>query len=148
MTPLPAEESALAWAMHDLFQHGRLREEGYELSFDWPTSVAAGYRWLNPLAEWARIWHRPVFDFVPTPLFERLRGLVDVNGDDLSPAGLVPVELERGTSELRLRVASSPVSRPAPADRGEVWKTILRCWSDWTSLEVVSDIVVRFDSIS
>ncbi len=147
MTPLPAEESALAWATHDLFQHGRLREEGYDLSFDWPTSAGAGYRWLNPLADWARIWHRPVFDFVPTPLFERLRALVDLKGDDLSPAGLVPVDLERGSSELRLRVATSPVAKPAPADRGDVWRTILQRWSDWISLKVVGEIAMKFDSI-
>jgi len=147
MTPLPAEESALAWATHDLFQHGRLREEGYDLFFNWPTSAAEGYRWLDRLADWSRIWHRPLFDFVPTPLFERLRALVHLKGDDLSPAGLVPVELERKTSELRLRVAALPRPKPTLADRGEVWKTILRRWSDWISLEVVSDIgrEVRFD---
>jgi len=148
MTPLPSEESALAWATHDLFQHGGLREDGYGLSFNWPTSAAEGYRWLNRLADSSRIWHRPVFDFVPTPLFERLRALVELKGDGLSHAGLVPVELERGSSELRLRVAALPRPKPTPADRGEVWKTILRRWSDWISLDVVSDIVLRFDSIS
>lgn len=143
MTPLPAAESALAQVMHDLFQHGRLREEGYSLSFAWPSSAAEGYRWLTRLAEWARIWRRPVFAFVPTPLFERLRTLVDLRGDDLSPARLVPVALERGPSDLRLRVATSPVSKPAPADRGEVWKTILRHWLDWISLEVVGGIAMK-----
>ncbi len=147
MTPLPPEESALAWASHDVFEHGRLREEGYDLFFDWPTSAAAGYQWLTRLADGARLSHRPVFDFMPTPLFERLRALVDLSGDDLSPARLVPVDLERGTSELRLRVAVSPAPRPAPTDHGEVWKTILRRWTDWISLEAVSEIAMKFDSI-
>jgi len=143
MTPLPATDSALAWAMHDLSEHGRLREEGYDVPFDWPTSAAEGYRWFTRLADWARIWRRPVFDFVPTPLFERLRTLVDLKGDDWSPARLVPVDLERGPSELRLRVAASPVPQSAPPDRGAVWKTILRRRSDWISLEVIGGIAMR-----
>lgn len=142
MTPLPAEESALALATHDLSQHGKLREEGYDLSFDWPASAADGYRWLAHLAEWAHPWGRPVFVFVPTPLFERLRSLGDLKGDDLSPVLLIPVVLGDGPSDSRLRVAAPAAPKPAPADRGEVWKTILRRWSDWISLEALGRIAM------
>jgi len=141
VTPVPADEAALAWATHDLFRHGMLRDEGYPLSFVWPASTADGGRLITRQAEWARTWQRPVYTFMPTPLFERLRALVDLRGVSLSPLALAPVSLEREVSALRLRVPVPPAPKPAPAERGGIWKALLQHWSEWISLQVLGRVV-------
>ncbi len=140
MTPLPAKEAALAEAVHDLFVHGKLRDEGCAPSFDWPASTADGSRWITCLADWARTWHRPVYSFAPAPLFERLRASFEVQGTSLYPLRLVPVDLERHESDWRLQVAT-PLAAPAsPPERGGMWRAILRHWPEWISLDIVAEM--------
>lgn len=140
MTPLPAEETALAEALHDLFLHGELRTEGYALSFDWPACTADGSRWVAHLGEWARTWHRPVYSFLPAPLFEHLRAAIEVQGTSPGPLRLVPMNLERGGSGWRVRVSTPTVAPVAAPERGGMWRAILRHWPEWISLDIVGEI--------
>ena len=141
VTPLPASEAGLAHATHDLFRHGLVRNEGYSLFFDWPAGTRSGGSWIDSLSQWVRVWQRPVYSFMPRPLSERLQTFADLHGGTLSPLSLVPVDLERETSGLRLRVSVPRAPKPAPAERGGVWKAILRRRSEWIQLDIFGKII-------
>jgi hypothetical protein len=140
MAPLPESGWALAHALHDLSCHGKLREGGYALDFDWPAATAQGGRWIERQAEWAMTWRRPVYTFVPQPLKERLEAFLDVRETSPSLLHLVSASLEREGGKFSLRLSAPPSPEEAPPDHGDVWRALVRHWSDWIPLEVLQNI--------
>ncbi len=139
MVPFPSPLEALRWALHDVFRHGRLDPGGYPLSFDWPASARDAGGWLAHVAEWGRTWRRPLYGFLPEPLAEHLAAAPE--GWPADPLTLVPLRLEpQAVGGWQLRLPPPPAPAQEPPERGGMWRSILRRWGDWVSLEVLATI--------